>query len=347
LNIESVKGALTRGRTATVLVAIAASVAIAACGSSSGSSSGGGSGEVAVVAYSTPQDLYEKTLEPSFQKTPDGQGVTFKNSFGASGDQSRAVEAGQPADFVHLALEPDMQRLVDAGLVDSGWADNQYKGILQDSVVVFVVRKGNPDNIQSWDDLVTGNVDVVVPNPFTSGGARWDIMAAYGAQIQQGKTPDEALAFVKSLLENTPEQPSSAADALAAFTGGQGDVLVSYENEAIRAQQGGEDVDYVIPDQTIKIETPAAVTTNASDPTAAQAFLDYLYTDQGQQEFADAGYRPVVPSVLQKNADQFPTPNDLFTIDDLGGWEKVTTEFFDPENGKVADIERTLGVSTG
>ena len=358
-SIEKVKmESDTSKRRRALRASIAASAAlvlglgVAACGGSdstadAGTGPGGSvSGNVSLVAYSTPQDAYEKVLQPGFQ-AGDGADVEFSNSFGASGDQSRAVEAGQPADLVHFALAPDVDRLVDAGLVDSDWTDNKYKGVIERSVVAFTVRKGNPKDIQTWDDLTRDDVEVIVPNPFTSGGARWDIMAAYGSQLEQGKSPEEALQFVADVLGNTAVQDPSAADALATFTSGKGDVLISYENEAIRAQQAGEDVDYVIPPETIQIDTVGAVTSDAQNPEAAQAFLDYMWTPEGQQEWADEGYRPVDPKVLKENEDKFPTPKDLFTIDDLGGWDEVTTEFFDPENGSVAEIERNLGVSTG
>ena len=171
----------------------------------------------------------------------------------------------------------------------------QYKGVLVDSVVVFVVRKGNPKNIHTWDDLTKVGVEVITPNPFTSGGARWNVMAAYGAQLKQGKTPAEAEQYLYDLFKNVPVQDDSARNALATFTGGKGDVLLSYENEAILAQAKGEDVDYVVPDQTIKIETVAAVTKSA--PPAAQKWLDWLYTPEAQKIFADNGYRPVVSGV--------------------------------------------------
>jgi len=358
-SIEKVKmesNASQRRRALRASIAVSAALVlglgVAACGGSdstadAGTGKGGSvSGNVSLVAYSTPQDAYEKVLQPGFQ-AGDGTDVEFSNSFGASGDQSRAVEAGQPADLVHFAIEPDMKRLVDAGLVDSDWTDNKYNGVVEQSVVTFVVRKGNPKDITSWDDLLRDDVEVITPNPFTSGGARWNIMAAYGAQIEQGKSPDEALQFVADMLGNTAVQDPSAADALATFSSGKGDVLISYENEAIRAQQAGEDVDYVIPDQTIRIDTVGAVTSDAQNPEAAQAFLDYLWTPEAQQQWADEGYRPVDPKVLEENEDKFPTPKDLFTIDDLGGWDEVTTEFFDPENGSVAEIERNLGVGTG
>jgi sulfate/thiosulfate transport system substrate-binding protein len=330
------------------VLAVALAGSVAACGGSSdaeGSGDGSG-GTIDLVAYSTPQELYEQDIEPAFSESPDGDGVAFKNSFGSSGDQSRAVEAGLPADVVHLSLEPDMQRLVDAGVVAEDWNSGETKGIVQNSVVVFVTRAGNPEGIDSWDDLVTGDVEVITPNPFTSGGARWNLMAAYGSQIAQGKSEDEALDFVAQVLENTPVQDASARDALQTFIGGKGDVLLAYENEALQAQAAGEDVDYTIPDETLLIETPFAVTEESDDPEAAQAFSDFLYSEEGQRLFAEGGYRPVDQQILADYEDKFPTPKDLFTIEEFGGWETVATDFFDPENGSIAEIERDLGVAT-
>ena len=323
-------------------VALSLGLGVAACG---GDSSGGSSGEVNLIAYSTPESVYDGALIPGFEKTSEGGDATFKNSFGPSGDQQRAVIAGQPADYVHLSLEPDMQALVDAGIVDSSWQDNKYKGIVQDSVVVFVTRQGNPKDIQTWDDVVGSGVEVVTPNVFSSGGAKWNLMAAYGAQLNQGKSPEEALDFLRSVLEHAVVQPGSASDALTAFTSGKGDVLLSYESEAIKAQDAGEEVDYVVPDDTILIETPAATTTDAS--TQAEDFLTYLWTPEAQQLWADDGYRPVDKSVLAENEDKFPVPPGLFDIESLGGWEEVNSEFFDPETGSVAEIQSDLGVSTG
>jgi sulfate/thiosulfate transport system substrate-binding protein len=207
---------------------------------------------------------------------------------------------------------------------------------------VLVVRKGNPEGIKSFDDLLTKDVNVITPNPFSSGSARWNIMAIYGSQLHEGKSPTQALDAVKTVLEKTKVQPGSGRDALSAFTQGEGDVLISYENEAIKAQDEGEDVDYVIPPSTILIETPIAVTKDA--PEAAQKFLDFIWSDAGQQIWADNGYRPVNPKLVDPK--QFPTPKDLFTIKEFGGWDKVNDEFFDDTTGKVAEIEKQLGVST-
>jgi sulfate/thiosulfate-binding protein len=325
-------------RIAVGLLALGAVIGVAACGDSAS-----GAGSVDLVAYSTPQQVYEEALEPAFKDTSQGDGVDFSNSFGASGDQSRAVESGQPADVVEFSLEPDMTRLVDAGIVGSDWNQNQYKGIVTDSVVTLMVRPGNPKNIQSFDDLTRDDVEVIDPNPATSGGARWNIMAIYGSQIDAGKSEAEAQDFVKQVIANTSVQDDSARDSLNTFSSGKGDVLVGYENEAIQANQEGIDLDYVTPDSTILIENPIAVTKDAS--SAAQPFVDFLYSDEGQQAFADAGYRPVVKSVFDKNADQFPVPSGLFTIADFGGWSKVADPFFG-DNGWVIQAEADLGNPT-
>ncbi|MET0613982.1 MAG: sulfate ABC transporter substrate-binding protein [Thermoleophilaceae bacterium] len=318
----------------------------AGCGGQSSSASSGGDGsggKLTLVAYSTPEEAY-KELIPAFNKTPEGKGVSFSQSYAASGEQSRAVEGGLPADVVEFSLQPDMTRLVDADLVDKGWDQNQYKGNVTDSVVVLMVRKGNPKNIKGWDDLVSGKVDVLEPNPFTSGGAKWNIMAAYGAQLEQGKSPQQAEKYIADLFKNVSVLDKSARESLATFSGGKGDVLLGYENEAILAQQKGEDLDYIVPDQTILIENPVAATSEAKDPKLAKSFVDFLYTPTAQKIFVGKGYRPVVKDT--PGADKFPTPKDLFDITKFGGWDKVNTDFFDPEKGIVAKIFQDQGKST-
>jgi sulfate/thiosulfate transport system substrate-binding protein len=334
-------------RAGLLLLGLIALVA-AGCGGSSTASDGGGGGDggggkLTLVAYSTPEEAYRELI-PAFNKTPEGKGVGFDQSYAASGEQSRAVEGGLPADVVEFSLEPDMTRLVDAGLVDKSWNQNEYRGMVTDSVVVFMVRKGNPKNIKSWDDLVTGDVEVIEPNPFTSGGAKWNIMAAYGAQLEDGKTPEQAKKYLSTLFENVPVLDKSARESLQTFTSGKGDVLLGYENEAILAQQQGEELDYVIPDETLLIENPVAVVNESKDPELAQSFVDFLYTPKAQEIFASKGYRPVVEGTA--GADKFPTPAKLFEIGKFGGWGKVNDEFFEPEGSVVADIFQSQGKST-
>jgi len=304
---------------------------------------------LSLVAYSTPREAYAKLI-PMFQKTPAGQGVSFTQSYGASGDQARAVAAGLKADVVALSLAPDMDTLVDAGIVDPRWKRQSSKGIVTDSVVVFVVRDGNPKRIKRWDDLLRPGVSVITPNPFTSGGARWNVMAAYGAWLKLGKTRAQAQENLLRLFRNVSVQDKSARDALNTFLSGKGDVLLTYENEAIAAQLANQPVQYVIPRQTILIENPIAVTKTSEHRDAANAFLRFLRTPAAQQVFADYGYRPVVASVLEANRRKFPARPGLFTIDQLGlgGWRKVQRDFFDPDKGVMATIERKVGgVSAG
>jgi sulfate/thiosulfate-binding protein len=332
-----------RGMHGGLLIGLVVLPLVAAGCSSSGSSSSSGA-KLDVVGYSTPESVYQEGLEPAFEKTPAGKDVSFSNSFGASGDQSRAVVAGQPASIVHFSQAGDMERLVEeGGLVGKGWEEQPYGGIATDSVVVLVVRKGNPKGIHSFDDLQSKDVGIVTPNPFSSGSARWNLMAVYGTAIDEGKSPDQALEAVRTVLEKTKAQPGSGSDALATFTQGEGDVLLSYENEAIRAEKEGEDVEYVVPPSTIQIETPIAVTASAPQP-AAEDFLEFLWSDEGQEIWAENGYRPVDPKLV--DAKRFPVPKDLFKISQFGGWGKVNDELFDSETGSVAKIESELGVST-
>ncbi|WP_028058710.1 sulfate ABC transporter substrate-binding protein [Candidatus Solirubrobacter pratensis] len=330
-------------------IAVLAAV-IAGCGgaadtkdSGASSAASGGSGskaKLSLVAYSTPQVVYDEVI-PAFAKTSAGQGVSFTQSYGASGDQSRAVAAGQPADVVAFSLAPDVDKLVKTGLVADDWADTPTKGFVSNSVVVLMVRKGNPKHIKTWADLLKPGVEVLTPNPFTSGGAKWNLMGAYGAQLKLGKSPAQATDYVRRLLtEHVKVQDKSGRESVQNFLGGNGDVCISYENEAITAQQKGSDVDYVIPDQTLLIQNPIAVTAKAKPQ--AKAFVDYALSKPAQELFAKHGYRPVIDGVTPA----FPTPKQLFTIDDLGGWTKVNDEFFDPDKGTFAKIESEAGVST-
>jgi sulfate/thiosulfate transport system substrate-binding protein len=330
-------------RTAPVVLIGAVALMAAACGSSgsAGAASGGDPVQLSLVAYSTPQAAYTQLIK-GFQATPAGKGVTFKQSYGASGDQSRAVASGLDADVVAFSLETDITRLVKAGLVDASWKSGPTKGIVTDSVVVIGTRKGNPKNLRTWSDLTKPGVEVLTPNPFTSGGARWNVLAAYGAASAVGKDDAKGLAYLNTLFHNVPVQDDSGRKSLQTFTQGKGDAFLSYENEAIFAQKNGQPVDYTIPDATLLIENPIAVTKDSKHPTQAKAFVDYLLTPPAQKIFADNGYRPVISGV--PGAD-FPKPTGLFTISDLGGWDAVTTKFFDPQKGALVGVERELGVS--
>jgi sulfate/thiosulfate-binding protein len=328
---------------AAAALLLLSAVAAGCGGTGEASSDGEGGAKLSLVAYSTPKEAYEELI-PAFQKTPAGTGVSFDQSYGSSGDQSRAVESGLPADVLALSLAPDVDRLVEPGLVAADWAQNDFRGFVTNSVVVFAVRKGNPKNIRTWDDIVRDDVEVITPNPFTSGGAKWNLMAAYGSQIEQGSSPEEALEFLRRVLANTPVQDKSAREALQTFAGGKGDVLLAYENEAITAQNAEIELEYVIPDETILIQNPVAVASESENAEQAQAFVDWLREPEAQQIFASKGYRSVREELVDEAT--YPTPKSLFTIDEFGGWDQVNDEFFDPESGSVAQIERDLGVST-
>ena len=304
---------------------------------------GAASGSVAVVAYSTPKPAYAALIK-AYNATTAGSGVTFTQSFGASGSQATSVVDGLPADVVNFSLSPDMQKLVKAGIVSAKWASGPTQGMVTNSIVSFVVRKGNPDHITNWASLVKSDVKVITPNPFSSGSAKWNLMAAYGAQLSQGKTKAQATAYLTKLLKNTVSQPSSASNALQTFLSGEGDVLLDYEDDALYAQKKGEPISIVTPPQTILIQNPIAVTTNSSNSTAAKAFVAYLLSSAGQKVWGQQGYRPVLPKVAAQF--KFPKPQKLFTIASLGGWTKVNAVFFAPNTGVVAKIEQGLGQST-
>jgi len=293
---------------------------------------------LSVVAYSIPTNVFPK-LEAAY-----GNGVSFSNSFAASEVQSKAVAAGLPADVVNFSITTDMDRLVQSKQVDKTWANNPYHGIVSKSVVVFVLRNGNPKNLHTWADLVKPGVQIVQPNPISSGGARWDAMAAYGQALAQGKTPAQALTYLNAYFKNIVAQDKSARDALNTFLSGKGDVLVGYESEALPAIAAGNPVDIVRPSYTLLIQNPIAVTGSSQNPTQAKAFVQFLLTPPAQTIWAQDGYRPVDPTVLAKFKKSFPTPHGVFKISQfgLGGWTAVTKKFFDPSNGIITKIESGL-----
>jgi sulfate/thiosulfate transport system substrate-binding protein len=300
---------------------------------------------LSVVAYSIPTLVFPK-LQSAYQQTAAGKDVKFSNSFAASEVQSKAVAAGLPADVVNFSIDTDMDRLVQGGLVDKNWAGNKYHGFVSKSVVVFVLRNGNPKHIRTWDDLVKPGVDVIFPNPFSSGGARWDVMAAYGAQLRAKKTPKQAIAYLQKLFQHNVAQDTSARNALNTFLAGKGDVLLSYESDAKIAQSQGRPVYYLIPKATLQIETPLAAV-KGGNTAEAQKFVTWLYTPTAQKIWAENGFRPVDPTVFKQYAKQYPPRPQLFKIGYVGGWDKVNKQFFDPTTGIVTKIEQSLGVSTG
>ena len=335
-----------RGRRRGVALAVAltaAAVALTGCGASSASSGN----NLSLAGFSVLEQP-NKAVIADFKKTPAGKGISFTTSYGASGDQSRAVAAGLKADVVHFSLETDITRLVDAGLVAKDWKSGPTKGIASQSVVVFVVRKGNPKHIKTWDDLVKPGVKIITPNPGSSGSARWNVLAAWGSVIANGGDEAAAKSYLTKFFHNTVALPGSSREATTSFESGNGDVLLSYENEAILARQKGADFDYVVPDTTLLIQNPAAVTTDAKP--AAKKFLEFLTSKQAQLDYAESGFRPLVDVGAFKTegandpANPYPTPAKLLTIDkDFGGWAEASKKFFDEKTGIVTQIQAETG----
>jgi sulfate/thiosulfate-binding protein len=324
---------------AASILALAAAVS-AALLSSGNVSARSTSGTISLVAYSTPRDAYTKLI-PAFQGTSAGNGTSFQQSYGASGEQARAVIAGLKADVVAFSLEPDMTSLVKASLVAKSWKTEPFRGIVTRSVVVFGVRKGNPKNIRSWADLIKPGVDVVTPNVQTSGGAKWNVMAAYGAQRKIGLSYQRSVKYLEKLYDHVVSQDKSAREALQTFLAGRGDVLLSYENEAIFAQNHDQPLDYVIPKATIQIANPIAVVKTSKNKTTARAFVNFLRGKPAQVIFGENGYRPVLRSAAKQF--KFPLPPRVFSIQWLGGWAKVDKQFFDPNSGIVTKIQKRKG----
>jgi len=330
------------GRRTALLSVLALGLGLtAACGTADGSGSESEGDTISIVGFAVPEAA-NKAIADEFVQTPEGEGVRFRTSYGASGDQSRAVEAGLDADYVHFSVASDVTRLVDAGLVDETWDDGENQGIVSRSIVVFGVREGNPKDIQDWDDLIKPGVEIVTPNPASSGAARWNALAAYGQVISGGGSEAEAEDYVNKFFANVVSLPNSGRDATTGFLGGTGDVLMAYENEAILANQSGQGFEYIIPETTLLIENPGAILSDAG-PTA-QAWLDFVLSDEGQRQFALTGFRPIRDDVdfggvvegANDPNDPFPAVTNLLTVaDDFGSWSELSTKYFDETDGIV------------
>jgi sulfate/thiosulfate transport system substrate-binding protein len=320
---------------AAVLAALAAASAAAA------------GTNLSLVGYSTPKAVMAKIIQ-AWQQTPDGRDTSFSQSFGASTDQARAVANGLKADLVFLSTGDDVNLLVDAGLVDSKWNRQAYDGIAADTVVVFAVRNGNPKHIKGWNDLIKPGVQVLTPNPFSSGSAKWNVLAAYGAQRRLGKTDKQATAYVQQLFKHVVSQDTSGRNATNTFLAGKGDVLITYESEALNARLNGQDIQYVIPRQSMLIELPIAVLKNSSNKDVANKFIQFVKAPTAQALFAQFGFRPVNPKVAKNYADKFPSRPGIFKIDDkiIGGWRHADAVWFDPNKGRMVQIERAVGGPT-
>jgi sulfate/thiosulfate transport system substrate-binding protein len=302
-----------------------------------------------LVAYSTPKPVMAKLIT-RFQHQSAGRSVSFTQSYGPSGSQAKAIAAGQPADIAFLSTGLDIDTIVDAGLVSTTWTKAPFGGIAADSVVAFIVRQGNPKHIHSWKDLVKPGVQVVTPNPFSSGSAKWNVLAAYGQARKAGMSDHKAIQSVTKLFKHVVAQDPSGSTAANTFFNGKGDVLITYESEAYAAFAAGKQGKLVVPKPTMLIQLPMVATKSA--PGGAKAFIKYAHAPKQQKIFAANGYRPVVKSVL-KSPDlaswrkKYDTGH-TFNINDklFGGWRKVNRVWFDPIKGRMVKIERAVGGPT-
>jgi sulfate/thiosulfate-binding protein len=318
---------------------------LSGCASSEGTSGAtdGGKETINLVGFAVPEAA-NKAIAAEWATTEDGKGVEFTTSYGASGDQSRAVASGLPADYVHFSVASDVTRLVDEGLVDETWDDGPTKGVVSSSVVVFAVRPGNPKDIRTWDDLIRPGIEIVTPNPASSGAARWNALAAWGQVVEAGGSEADAEGYLEKFFANVVALPGSGRDATTAFLGGTGDVLMAYENEAILAHQNGEEFDYLIPDTTLLIENPGAVLEEATPK--AQQWLDFVLSEDGQRQFARTGFRPVIDGVdfgevegANDPSNPYPEVENLLTVEeDFESWDALSDKFFDEERGIVTKI---------
>ncbi|HEY9296342.1 MAG TPA: sulfate ABC transporter substrate-binding protein, partial [Phormidium sp.] len=351
------------------LVGVSVTLAIASCGGGgsnapSGSTPGAnnsptgatpgakGDAQITLVSYAVTRAAYEKII-PQFTakwKQERNQNVTFNQSYGGSGSQTRAVIDGLEADIVALALELDTQKIEQAGLIQPGWQkEAPNNGILTKSVAALVTRDGNPKGIKTWEDLAKNDIKVITANPKTSGGARWNFLGLWGAVTRTGGDETKALDFTSKVFKNVPVLPRDAREASDVFfKQGQGDVLINYENEVILAALNGQKLPYVIPDVNISIDNPVAVVDRNVDKhgnrEVAEAFVQFLYTPEAQREFAKVGFRPVDPTVVGEFSKQYTPIKTLFTAQDLGGWGEVQKKFFD--DGAIFDkIQAQIGKS--
>jgi len=312
------------------------------CGGQAGKSSN----KVTLIlgAYTTPREAYDKAVIPAFQKywkEKTGQDVEFQESYQGSGAQARAIIGGFEADIAALSLEGDIDKIAEAGLITHDWKAKPNHGMVSTSIVVIAVRSGNPKSIKDWSDLAQPGLNVLTPDPKTSGGAQWNINAIYGAALRgfAGIAKDDKTAaqdFLKSVLRNVSIMDKGARESITTFEKGVGDVAITYENEVLVGRQSGQNYDYVVPHSTILIENPVALIDKNVDKHSvrevAEAFVTFLWTQDAQRGYAKYGLRPVVPTAVAAEAlAQFPPVQDLWKIDYLGGWKKVADEIYGPQ----------------
>lgn len=303
--------------------------------------------ELTLVSYAVTSEAYEEIV-PAFQKywkDRTGEDVRVTESYGGSGSQARAVADGLDADVVHLAMEPDVQKIVEAGLIDEGWQSEAKNGAVPTtSLIVFGVRSGNPEGITDWSDLTEDGVGIVTPDPLTSGGAQWNVLGAYGSVMSNGGTDEAAFALLVDLFRNTVVLDKNGRDATNTFLKKRiGDAAILWESDALVAKKKGDRFDVVYPANTVLAETAVAVVDTVArdneNQDLAEGFVAFLFTPEAQKSFAQAGLRPVDETVLAQFAGRYPSTRDsVFTVTDFGGWEVAEPQFF--ADGAIYDKVR-------
>jgi sulfate transport system substrate-binding protein len=339
------------GRLAVSLAATLLSLGVALQGCNSPSPGGGGKVTLVLGAYTTPREAYGKAVIPAFQKywkEKTGQTVEFQESYQGSGAQARAIIGGFEADIAALSLEGDLDKIAEAGLITHDWKSKPNRGMVSTSIVVIAVRQGNPKGIKDWPDIAQPGLNVLTPDPKTSGGAQWNINAMYGAALRgfAGVARDDSGAaeeFLKSVFRNVSIMDKGARESITTYEKGLGDAAITYENEVLVGKQGGQTYDYVIPRSTILIENPVALVDKYVDKhgarQVAEAFIDFLWSEEAQRAFAKYGLRPVDPKIGEEVKGQYPPVEDLWKIDFLGGWKRVTDEIYGPQGVYTKAIE--------
>lgn len=316
-------------------------------GFSQGCGGGGGAGAQKVTlilgAYTTPREAYGKAILPAFQKywrEKTGQEVVFQESYQGSGAQSRAIVGGFEADVAALSLEGDVDKIAEAGLITHDYKSGPTRGMVSTSVVVIAVRQGNPKGIKDWADLTKPGLNILTPDPKTSGGAQWNINAIYGAALRghAGVPKDDPAAaqnFLRDVFRNVSILDKGARESITNYEKGVGDVAITYENEVLVGRQGGQTYDYVVPRSTILIENPVALVDKNVDKhgvrQVAEEFVKFLSGREAQRAYARYGLRPVDEEVAREVQGQYPAVEDLWKIDFLGGWAKVGKDIYGPQ----------------
>ena len=333
---------MTEKRCIARLIAACASLAILLSGLVSCGGEKGKEGQETVVdrlvlaAYTVPKEAYEKEVIPAFQKKwleKTGHRLVVEQSYEASGAQARAVVGGFEADVVALSLEGDVDKVAEAGLITHDWKSGPRRGIISRSVVAIGFREGNPKNIRGWEDLTREDVEVLYPNPKTSGGAMWCVNAVYGAGLKtsevSGGKPDSSLAreLLKRVQRRVKVMDKSGRESVTTFERGIGDALLTYENELLLRKLQGREIPFVVPEATMLIENPVAVVDRNVDKHGvrdlAEEFVSFLHSDEAQRSFARYGFRPVSEVVAKEFEIVYPEPPMLFDIEYLGGWARV------------------------